>query len=72
MKSFSDIQTELQAALDAENADSASHVAAITQAIADLEALAASEGGTVAGPKLVSLTANYDDESTVVCPVPAV
>lgn len=43
-KSTSDIQAELQAALDQENADATSHAAAITQAISDISSLEVSAG----------------------------
>lgn len=70
-KSASDIQAELQAALDQEGADETTHAAALTQAISDLEALAASAstGGTAVTPVSVAIT--MSDASVVTLPVPA-
>lgn len=59
MKTPADIQVELQAAIDAENADTSTHAAAITQAISDLAALA-----TTSDP-IVSLTGTTQSGATV-------
>lgn len=58
MKSLTDIIAEMQS----DGAD-------LAALVADLQALEAA--APAADPKLVSLTATYDDDSTVVCPVVA-
>lgn len=69
MKSATDIQAELQAALDQEGADETTHAAALTQAITDLEALAAASTG--AADPVVSAVVTLASGATVDLAVPA-
>lgn len=62
-KTASDIQAELEAALAAEDADATTHAAAISQAVADLAALAAAPENQ-ADP-IVSLTGTTASGSSV-------